>query len=67
MRREEALRILREHREDIKEYGVMSLALFGSDELVQDAVIGEAAGRVPAEMQSRHPEIPWGHAQRAHP
>lgn len=30
MRREEALRILQKHRGDIKEYGVMSLALFGS-------------------------------------
>lgn len=30
MRRDEALRILSEHREDIEEYGVMSLALFGS-------------------------------------
>lgn len=43
----------------------MSVESFGTDELVQDAVIrnfaviGEAAGRVPGEIQDRHPEIPW--------
>lgn len=30
MRREEALRLLAEHRQDLAEFGVVSLALFGS-------------------------------------
>lgn len=43
----------------------MSVEGFGSDDLVQDAVIhnfaviGEAVRHVPVEVQSRYSEIPW--------
>jgi uncharacterized protein with HEPN domain len=43
----------------------MSQEAFAADDLVVDAVqrnftiIGEAARQVPAEIQGKHPEIPW--------
>jgi uncharacterized protein with HEPN domain len=47
----------------------MTVQSFASDELIVDAVIrnflviGEAARKIPAEVQRAHPEIPWAQMQ----
>lgn len=63
-----ALRQMRDHaREAMTLVAGKSRAALETDRVLSLAVVrlleilGEAAGRVPIEMQQRHPSIPWAH------
>ena len=64
-----ALRHMLDHaREAVELAQGRSRADLGADRLLQLAltrlveIVGEAAGRVPGELQSRHPALPWREA-----